>query len=329
MGRHRWEQLELEHDIGDAEESDPQDQSDQERINSSRRDAARVDSSRGHWLRRNLTRSRSALISGSKKSPRNPERLDLTWRVKRSAILCLLVGVLLWIAFSLWLRPIPQTQELGSITREAPAATSPSSSALSLSDPSSSSSHPIGESPSPSGASSTPSESNHPEGQVTVSVQGLVKKPGLYTVASGERWGNVIERAGGILPEADIKTINLAELAQDGQQLYVPKVGEQPPIAAQDNESGTSLDDSSTSGATASDSAPSVSGTSPVTNTVINVNLASAQELEALPGVGPALSQRIVDFREQNGPFASMAELDAVSGIGPALIKKFEGLVGF
>ncbi|GAA2549450.1 hypothetical protein GCM10009861_06550 [Neomicrococcus aestuarii] len=160
-----------------------------------------------------------------------------------------------------------------------------------------------------------------------------MKKPGLYTVTSGERWGNVIERAGGILPEADIKSINLAELAQDGQQLYVPKVGEPPPVAAPGSASGSvpgnSLDDSSTSGANATDSAPSVSGTSPVTNTVINVNVASAQELEALPGVGPALSQRIVEFREQNGPFASMAELDAVSGIGPALIKKFEGLVGF
>ncbi|WP_338087420.1 ComEA family DNA-binding protein [Neomicrococcus lactis] len=159
---------------------------------------------------------------------------------------------------------------------------------------------------------------------MTVSVQGSVKHPGLYTVASGERWGMVLTKAGGVLKDADIRSINLAEQAQDGQQLYVPKVNETVAPAA----APTTGSPAHVPGAPAAADA-TVGATRQVTSTVVNINLATAAELEALPGVGPALSQRIVEFREQNGPFKSAAELDAVSGIGPAMLKKLEGLIGF
>lgn len=230
-----------------------------------------------------------------------PDGVDVAWRVKRGAVLCLLVGVLLWIGVSLWIRPLPQTQDLGTIKRTEPPVADGHATA------------------SPGTNSSSPSSSDSQPLTITVSIQGAVKKPGLYTVAGGERWGIILQQAGGILKGADLKSVNLAEAAEDGQQLYVPQVNEAPVVA------------SPSGGAEASDGGAqsSVGATKPVTASVVNVNVATQEELQSLPGVGPALSKRIVDFRAQNGPFKSLEELDAVSGIGPALLKKFEGLVGF
>ena len=148
----------------------------------------------------------------------------------------------------------------------------------------------------PSGAA-TPVESVGPVyaapelldgGEVVVHVAGAVAEPGVVRLTSGARVEDAIDAAGGTLPESATNAINLARVVQDGEQIYVPVVGEE-----------------STAG--------------------VNINRSSASELERLPGIGPALAKRIVGYREAHGPFASLAELAAVSGIGQALV---EGLAG-
>ena len=135
---------------------------------------------------------------------------------------------------------------------------------------------------------------------VVVSVVGKVGRPGLVTLPTGARVAEAIEAAGGLLPEADPASVNLAALITDGQQIVVGAPGATPvtdPTVA-----------SSASGGR------------------LNLNTAGAAELDALPGVGPVLAQRIVDHRKQ-GPFTSVDELDDVPGIGPAIAAALAELV--
>jgi competence protein ComEA len=133
---------------------------------------------------------------------------------------------------------------------------------------------------------------------VVVSVVGSVVRPGLVTLASGARVAAAVEAAGGLLPEADPATVNLAAVVTDGQQIVV--------------------------GAPGAATQPDVTGTG--SGGLVNLNSATVAELDALPGVGPVLAQRIVDHREQ-GPFASVDELDDVPGIGPARAAELAELV--
>ena len=135
-------------------------------------------------------------------------------------------------------------------------------------------------------------------GQLAVYVSGAVLHPDVYTLAENSRVKDALLAAGGARPDADLTALNLATTLHDGQQVHVPAQGEArapAPLAV----------------ATAS---------SPVG--LLNINTASAAELESLPGIGPALSQRIVEDRQANGPFQSIEELDRVRGIGPALLEK-------
>jgi competence protein ComEA len=136
-----------------------------------------------------------------------------------------------------------------------------------------------------------------------VHVAGAVAAPGVFTLPEGSRVVDAIERAGGALPDADLGALNLAAPLQDGQQVYVPLPGESPPQAA---------------GGGAGDGSGKV-----------NVNTAGAEELTALPGVGPVLAQRIVDFRQAHGPFKVLADLGEVSGIGPKVLAGLEEAVSF
>jgi competence protein ComEA len=135
---------------------------------------------------------------------------------------------------------------------------------------------------------------------VIVSVVGPVARPGLVTLPSGARVAAALEAAGGLLPEADPASVNLAAVVTDGQQIVVGAPGVPGSAGAAD--------------------AAAVPG-GPV-----NLNTASAAELDALPGVGPVLAQRIVDHRKQ-GPFRSVDELDDVPGIGPARAAELAELV--
>jgi len=135
---------------------------------------------------------------------------------------------------------------------------------------------------------------------VVVSVVGKVGRPGLVALPTGARVAEAIEAAGGLLPEADPASVNLAALITDGQQIVVGAPGA---VAAPDRTGGTG--------------APGGR---------LNLNTAGVAELDALPGVGPVLAQRIVDHRKQ-GPFTSVDELDDVPGIGPAIAAALAELV--
>jgi competence protein ComEA len=130
-----------------------------------------------------------------------------------------------------------------------------------------------------------------------VDVAGEVRKPGVYEFAEGQRVVDAIERAGGPLPKADLSLLNLAAMLVDGTQILVPKVGPAAPVVPGGAEPG------------------SVGG-------LININTASAVELEALSGIGEVLAATIVEFRTQNGPFATVDDLLDVSGIGPATLEE-------
>jgi competence protein ComEA len=135
---------------------------------------------------------------------------------------------------------------------------------------------------------------------ITVYVTGAVAQPeSLVNLPAGSRVQDAIDAAGGVIEDADMERVNLAQLLRDGDQVHVPRVGVESVL-------------------------PTASG-----GGVVHVNSATLDELDTLPGVGPALAQAIIDYREANGPFADMAALDEVSGIGPSLLEELEGLVAF
>lgn len=135
---------------------------------------------------------------------------------------------------------------------------------------------------------------------VTVHVAGLVRLPGVYQVPKGSRVQTVIEAAGGPIEGADVHSLNLAAELADGQKIYVPRVGESVPA---------------TSGADA--------GSGFALGQKVNLNTATEQQLDTLPGVGPTTAERIIAFRTQKGRFTSVRQLLEVEGIGP---KKYEAL---
>jgi competence protein ComEA len=144
---------------------------------------------------------------------------------------------------------------------------------------------------------------------IVVYVAGRVRHPGVYTFEQGDRVVDALDRAGGALPGSDLTTLNLAALLTDSEQIVVGKPGG---VGAP---SGTSTGSSDGSGGTSG------------AGEKVNVNTATVDQLEALPGIGPVLAQRIVDYREAHGPFRSVKDLTNVSGIGDAHMADLEPLV--
>ncbi len=145
---------------------------------------------------------------------------------------------------------------------------------------------------------------------VVVHVVGQVGRPGVVTLSAGSRVGDALEAAGGPTDRADLAAVNLARPVVDGEQVYVPEPGEEPPPTAGGVAPGAS---GATGGTAAGDG--TAAGHDPV-----DLNAADASTLQTLPGIGPVLAERIVAWREENGPFASVEELGEVSGIGPAVL---------
>ena len=156
---------------------------------------------------------------------------------------------------------------------------------------------------SPAGGVATPSPS---PGVVVVDVAGWVHSPGVYELPVGSRVVDALQRAGGARPGADLTSINLAALLTDGEQVVIGKRG---------SKVGSG---SSVSGA---------GGASGAGGGLVNINTGSLEELETLPGIGPALGQRIIDYREQHGPFSSVDDLLNVSGIGDQRLADLRDLV--
>jgi competence protein ComEA len=137
--------------------------------------------------------------------------------------------------------------------------------------------------------------------RLVVDVAGAVRRPGLYRLPRGARVDAALAAAGGATPHGDLAAVNLAAPLADGEQIVVPArlVGDVAGVAAAASPSAGPLD----------------------------LNSATAEQLDALPGIGPATAAKIVAYRQQHGAFHSLAELDAVPGIGAGRIAQLKGLV--
>jgi len=148
-------------------------------------------------------------------------------------------------------------------------------------------------------ANADTTDSTAGDAQPVVAAAGAVVSPGLYRLAAGSRVADLLNAAGGPTPDADVDQLNLAMKVSDGDRVYVPRKGEAPPPAAGlGGVTGTAAD------------AP------------VNLNTATLEQLDALPGVGPATAQAILDYRKQHGRFRSVQDLLQVGGIGPAKLEK-------
>lgn len=150
--------------------------------------------------------------------------------------------------------------------------------------------------------------------ELAVHVAGAVSNPGVYYFPEGTRIIAAVEKAGP-LPEADLNSLNLAQQLVDGSKIYVPRQGE----ASQSSDSSISQNRNPFAGS---------ASTSQNDAKKVNINTASADELDkTLPGIGPTLAQRIVDYRDQHGPFRSPEDLKNVSGIGERRFEQIKDLV--
>lgn len=165
----------------------------------------------------------------------------------------------------------------------------------------------------------TPSSSSEPTASaeptaIVVDVAGRVRHPGVYEFHPGDRVIDAIRRAGGALPGADLMSLNLAAALTDAEQIIVGRAdGKGPPSSIT---SGGSPGSGGTEG-----------GSSGGTPGKVNINTASLEELDGLPGIGPVLAQRIIDYRTQHGPFQSVQDLLDVPGIGDSHLADLEPLV--
>jgi competence protein ComEA len=169
------------------------------------------------------------------------------------------------------------------------------------------------------GPTPQPSASNAP---VVVSVVGLVHKPGLVTLDPGARIADALTAAGGPLNGADLMGLNMARRVADGEQIVVG-------IAAPPGEPvamGSSVSPGAGSSAPPPDPAAPASGDAEAAGPV-NLNTATVDQLDTLPGIGPVTAAAIVAWRETNGQFSSVDQLGDVDGIGPARLEKLRDLV--
>jgi competence protein ComEA len=171
-----------------------------------------------------------------------------------------------------------------------------------------------------SSASPTPSTAAS-AGPVVVSVVGLVHKPGLATLDAGARIADALSAAGGPLDGADLMGLNMAKRVADGEQIVVG-------IAAPPGEPvamGSSV--SAGTGTAMPPDAPPTTGKDAGSASPVNLNTATVEELDTLPGIGPVTAAAIVAWRDANGHFASVDQLGDVDGIGPARLEKLRNLV--
>ena len=151
-----------------------------------------------------------------------------------------------------------------------------------------------------------PTATAEPVVELKVYITGAVRNPGVYDIEQGSRLAQVVEAAGGATDDADLIVVNLAARVTDEEHWHIPRQGEvtQAPLAMvttpQADSSGSQK---------------------------ININSATAEELVDLPEIGETLAQRIVDYREANGPFSSVDDLIEVRGIGSATLDAIRDLV--
>ncbi len=158
------------------------------------------------------------------------------------------------------------------------------------------------------GAGAVPATDSSVPATIVVHVAGAVVAPGVYSLDESARVVDAIAAAGGLAADADGGTVNLAAHVHDGERVYVPRVGEQVPVVVAGSGGGVAVE--------------GVAPTGPV-----DLNSATADQLDSLPGVGPATAAAIVAYRDAHGPFASVDSLADVRGIGPAKLDALRSLV--
>lgn len=217
------------------------------------------------------------------------------WTV--SVLVVFACGVMLWQAISM-LRPASSVSPDAPLTQSEPLSVSPSPA-----------------SPAETGkgtVSLPPAES----GEIVVHVAGAVKKPGVVRIPRGSRVDDAVKAAGGFSSQADPDSVNLAQPLEDGVQVYVPRRGETVQVEGRVG--------NVSSGAV---SARAATGHREPPSGKVNVNTASPEQLESLPGVGPATARAIIEYRKQNGGFHSVDELIEVRGIGPRKLEQIRPYV--
>lgn len=195
------------------------------------------------------------------------------------------------------------------------------------------------------GAQSTAQPGAHPsesaqggasgEATVRVHVAGAVNNPGVYTLPAQGRAVDAIAAASGAAADADLDRVNLAGALSDGVQIYVPHRGEtaapaqiQPNGGTANAGQGNAANAASQGGAQPQPARTlTPAGSAQKGSTPVNINTATAEELQTLPRIGPAMAQRIIAWREAHGGFRSVDELDAVPGIGPSMLENLRPLV--
>lgn len=178
------------------------------------------------------------------------------------------------------------------------------------------------------------------EATVRVHVAGAVNNPGVYTLPAQGRTVDAIAAASGAAADADLDRVNLAGTLSDGVQIYVPHRGEtaapaqiQPNGGTANAGQGNAANDAAQNGASQGGTQPqpartlTASGSAQKGSSPVNINTATAEELQSLPRIGPAMAQRIIAWREAHGGFRSVDELDAVPGIGPSMLENLRPLV--
>lgn len=168
---------------------------------------------------------------------------------------------------------------------------------------------------------------------VRAHILGAVLNPGVHAVPRGSIVQSLIEAAGGTTTRADLSRLNLAQLVLDGDQFVVPELPPTPtqtptpaptrtPAPTITVGPGTATPTLAPTDKPAATAAPVV-----VVGNVVNINTATLAELDTLPRIGPAIAQRIIDYRTNNGPFLTKEEIMNVKGIGPATYEKLKDLI--
>ncbi|TCC66525.1 ComEA family DNA-binding protein [Kribbella pittospori] len=244
-----------------------------------------------------------------------PERLrDARWTLSPRHVVVLAAVLAIGLSWAAWqvfrARPetLPDARPPTTITSGSPVAGAPSpgqpsaTSSSGARQPTAGAGQPSPGAGQPSAATQGSGTGQSPAGVVVVHVAGKVRRPGLVRAPTGSRVADVLTLAGGPLPGVDLTTLNLARPVTDGEQILV----------------GIPTPPGATTAPGANPTAPPTAANAPV-----KLNTADLTQLDTLPGVGPVLAQRILDYRTQNGPFATIDQLQEVPGVGP---KKFDSL---
>lgn len=234
----------------------------------------------------------ASLDAAAGRHPLRPAHLAVVVLVTAAA----LVGTVLVLASAQ-----PSTQQVDLATGGQPHASSAADTAPA---PAAATATPATTSPSAAPAAPATPATQTAAGEVVVHVAGKVRRPGVVRLPAGSRVIDAVEAAGGALPKARLASVNLARVLADGEQVRVGIDATQPQQDDATLPTGTT--------------GPLSGGASDAG--IVDLNVASAVELEELPGIGPVLAGRIVAYRDQNGPFRSVDQLIEVPGIGPAVL---------